>query len=149
MGRENIFPWEFPSPLLQPTLLLYPVSPLLSSLAPFSYLSNFVNPPVITSMSLLFRVTYLGQRLFVYVPALFLSIVQYHICQTAIPFSFPIVSTTCAGWAYSTDTYLLSHIQLVSAPLLSIHSSVPHLPDSDSIFVLHSLYHMCKLGLFH
>ena len=75
----------------------------LSSLASFSYLSNFVNPPVITSMSLLFRVTYLGQHLFVYVPALFLS----------------------------------------------IHSSVPHLPDSDTIFVLHSLYHMCKLGLFH
>ena len=78
------------------------------------------------------------------------SIAQYHICQTAIPFSFSIVSTTCASWAYSTDIYLLSHIQFVPAPLLSIHSSVPHLRDSDTIFLLLSPvhYHMWKLGLF-
>ena len=84
---------------------LVPLSPrpLVSSLAPFSYLFHFVDPLMI--MSLLVSVTYLGQRLFVY----------------------------------------------ISAPFLSIHSSVPLLPDSDTIYLLHSLahYHMCKLGLFH
>ena len=115
--------------LTSPTLLTH----LWSPLCPFYFVS----------------LTLVSVYLFTFLRFSCLSIVQYHICQTAIAFSFSIVSTTCAGWAYSTDTYLLSHIQLVSAPLLSIHSSVPHLPDSDSIFVLHSLYHMCKLGLFH
>ena len=127
MGRENIFPCLSPSPLLQSTCLLYPVSlsllqstcllkPRLSlSLSSSPLVSSTPSPtrlPLyrlpydhISFMSSLLSVTYLGQRLFVY----------------------------------------------VSAPFLSIHSSVPHLPDSDTILFLHSAvpYHMWKLGLFH
>ena len=81
-----------------------------------------------------------------------LCIVQYHICQTARPISFFIVqySTTCSRWVYFTDTYFLSHIQFVSAPFQFIHTSVPHVLDSHTIFLLHSPvhYHMCKVGLF-
>ena len=96
--------------------------------------------------------TLVSVYLFTFLRRSCLSIAEYHFCQTAIPFTFSIVlyTTTCASWAYSTDTYLLSHSQFVPAPFLFIHSSVPHLPDSDAIFLLHSPvpYHMCKLGLF-
>ena len=48
-------------------------------------------------------------------------------------------------------TYLGQRLFLNVPAFLSIHSSVPHSPDSLTIFALHSLahYHMCKLGLFH
>ena len=143
-------------PLLQPTLLLYPFYlSSLSSLASFSYLSHFVNNLVIIFLLCpyhLLSLTLVSVYLFTILRRSCLSIVRYHICQTAIPFSFSVVqyTTTCASWVYSTDTYLWSQIQFVPAPFLSIHSSIPHLPDSDPIFLLHSpvYYHMCKLGLF-
>ena len=96
-----------------------------------------------------------------------LSIVQYHICQTARPISFFIVQYSSVSlsplWRHfptsptlltspcdHISSYLLSHIQFVPAPFQFIHSSVPHVPDSHTIFLLHSPvhYHMCKVCLF-
>ena len=94
--------------LLQFTCLLYPISlslsssPLVSSTPSLSRLPLCRLPyDLISSMSSLLSVTYLGQRLFVY----------------------------------------------VSAPFLSIHISVPLLPDSLTIYILHSTLPHVQAGL--
>ena len=119
-GEGKYFPFLvlFPSPLvhlsslprlsLSPLVHLSPLSRL--SLLHLSLLSHFVDPLMITSPLCplyLVSLTLVSVYLFTFLRRSCLSIVQYHFCQTAIPFTFSIVlyTTTCASWAYSTDTY--------------------------------------------